>query len=139
MQRKAFLAVIAATALGASLPARANDSLLVIAHASLRGDVDTLRRLYTGRTIEIDGQPAIPVHLSAANAVRRRFFAAVLGQSEEDYQAYWTVRRYVGKGAPPREFATPAELVEHVRTTPGAVGYIDPADLKPGVNVILRR
>ena len=139
MQRKAFLAALAAAALSAALPARANDGLLVIAHTPLRGDPDTLRRLYTGRAIEIDGQPAIPVHLSAANAARRRFFSAVLGQSEEDYQAYWTVRRYVGKGAPPREFATPAELVEHVRTTPGTVGYIDPADLRPGVHVIWRR
>ncbi|MFO1298484.1 MAG: hypothetical protein U1F25_19800 [Rubrivivax sp.] len=60
-------------------------------------------------------------------------------QTEEDYQAYWTVRRYVGKGAPPREVRDGGELIEHVRTTPGAVGYIDPADLKRGLHVIWKR
>mgnify|MGYP000882986804 CR=1 FL=1 len=139
MQRKAFLAGLAAAALGAVLPVRANETLVVIAHASVRGDADALKRLYTGRAIELDGQPATPLHLATGSTVRRRFLAAVVQQTEEDYQAYWTVRRYVGKGAPPREFATAAELIEHVRTTPGAVGYIDPADLKPGLHVIWKR
>lgn len=49
------------------------------------------QRIYGGRMVELDGQP-----------LRRRFAAAVLQQCDADFIAYWTVRRYIGKGAPAR-------------------------------------
>ena len=33
---------------------------------------------------------------------------------------------------------TSAEVIDYVQNTPGAVGYIDAADLKPGLKVVLR-
>ena len=53
-------------------------------------------------------------------------------------RAYWTVRRYIGKGAPPREITKSADLIRFVTTTPGAIGYVDAADVQPGLNVLLR-
>lgn len=141
MRRHTFLAALLASALlGLGTPARAADEgLVVVANAPLRGlDAEALKRIYTGRMIELDGQALRPVNLAPGQAARKRFLAAVLQQEEDDYLAYWTVRRYVGKGAPPRELATPAEVAAHVRATPGAIGYLDAADLKPGLVVVLR-
>ena len=64
--------------------------------------------------------------------------AQVLQQDDEQYRAYWTVRRHVGKGAPPRELATSAEVIAFVTANPGAVGYIDASELRAGLNVLLR-
>ena len=140
MNRQAFLRTLGACALALALPARADDNVVVIANAPLRGiDPEVIRRIYTGRTIEIDGQALRPVNLPAGNGLRRRFLDSLLQQGDDDYVAYWTVRRYIGKGTPPRELADAAEVVEFVRRTPGAVGYVDMADLKPGMHVLLKR
>ncbi|MBI5259463.1 MAG: hypothetical protein HY855_23380 [Burkholderiales bacterium] len=120
-------------------PARAEDTLVVIANSALKLDAEALKRVYTGRLVELDNLALRPVNLAPGHALRRRFLAAVMQQSEEDYLAYWTVRRYIGKGVPPRDLASPADVVDFVQRTPGAIGYIDASDLKPGVHVLLRR
>ena len=57
---------------------------------------------------------------------------------EEKYTAYWTVRRYIGKGASPHELTSSADVINFVKSTPGAIGYIDEADVPPGINVLLK-
>ena len=101
-------------------------------------DVQTLERVYTGRVIEVDGIPVTAVNASSGSSVRNRFLQTYLRQDEDRYTAYWTVRRYIGKGASPRELSSSAEVINFVRSTPGAIGYIDEADVPTGVNVLLR-
>lgn len=140
-KRSVLLGLLAAVLLAAaSLRVQADDGVIVIGHAALRAvDADTLRRIYTGRVIELDGQDLRPVNLAPGHPLRRRFLAGVLLQSEDDYQAYWTVRRYIGKGTPPRELDTTARVIDYVLRTPGALGYIDAEQWTPGLNVLLRR
>ncbi len=139
MKRRTFITLLAGALPGLAAPAQADDALVVVAHAPLRGlDAEALRRIYTGRMIELENQVLRPVNLPSGHPARKRFLALVMQQDDEDYLAYWTVRRYVGKGAPPRELATPADVVNYVRSTPGAIGYLEPADLKPGLTVVLR-
>jgi ABC-type phosphate transport system substrate-binding protein len=141
MKHIIFMVWTLAAVLGLSgMPARADEGVAVIGHIAANNlDAETLKRIYTGRTIELDGQALRPVNLAAGHPVRRRFLAAVLQQQEDDYVAYWTVRRYIGKGAPPRELASTAEVIDYVRRTPGAIGYVEPAEVPPGVGVLLRR
>ena len=72
------------------------------------------------------------------NRLRNRFLASGLQTDEQRYSAYWTVRRHVGKGAPPRALASVAEMLELVSQTPGAMGYIDAAAATPALNVLCR-
>jgi ABC-type phosphate transport system substrate-binding protein len=124
----------------ATLPALAADPVvLVIGHPSLpKLDATTVQRLYTGRTIEVAGQPVTVVNAAPGSALRQRFLAIFLQQDDEQYRAYWTVRRHVGKGVPPRDLASSAEVIGFVQGTPGAVGYIDASELRSGLNVIAR-
>lgn len=140
---RALLGCLAACLLLAAqvlAPARAaDDGFVVIAHASVgRIDAGTLQRLYTGRAIEAGGVAVTVVNAAPGSPVRERFLAAVVGLDNERYLAYWTVRRHVGKGVPPREFRSAAELADYVQATPGAVGYIGAADLRAGMNVVYR-
>jgi len=117
----------------------ADGDVLVIANPSVPAlDTATVSRLYTGRAIEVAGNPVTVVNAAAGSSVRQRFLSRYLQQDEEKYRAYWTVRRHVGKGVPPRELKTSAEVIDYVQSTPGAIGYIDVADLKPGLKVVLR-
>lgn len=103
-----------------------------------RLDAATVARLYTGRTIELAGQTVTVVNAAPGSALRARFLAVYLQQDEDRYRAYWTVRRHVGKGAPPRELASSAEVIDWVQANPGGIGYVDASELRPGLNVLAR-
>ena len=122
-------------------PAVAPSSLVVIANADTPAlDADTLQKVYLGKVVEVAGRPIIPVNLAKGNVVRAAFMEQVLAQDDEKFIAYWTVRRYIGKGSPPREFGTIQELLEFLRKTPGAVGYLDEsAEIKQGLKTLLKK
>lgn len=139
MRRRALLAVPVALAAGTGRAHEHPFDLLVIGHPGLpRLDAATLQRLYTGRAIEVAGQPVTVVNLPAGSALRQRFLAVFLATDEDRYRAYWTVRRHVGKGAPPRELDSAGAVMDFVAGTPGAIGYIDAASARPGLNVLAR-
>ncbi len=119
---------------------RAAGGVVVIGDVRLaRLDAPTLEKVYTGKIIEVDGIPVTAVNASRGSSVRNRFLRAYLNQDEDKYTAYWTVRRYSGMGASPRELSSSAEVIDYVKSTPGAIGYIDEAEVPPaGVNVLLK-
>jgi len=113
--------------------------VVVVAHAGVRKiDAATVERIYTGKVVELDGQPVVPVNLPPQSPLRQRFLKDFMQRDEPSYTAYWTVRRYVGKGVPPKEVGNAAEVVQHVQNNPGAIGYLDEADVTPGLNVVAR-
>jgi ABC-type phosphate transport system substrate-binding protein len=113
--------------------------VVVIGHPSLtRLDTSTVQKVFTGKIIEVSGIAVTAVNANVGSPVRNKFLQGILNQDEEKYTAYWTVRRYIGKGAPPRELPSSADVINFVRSTPGAIGYIDEADIRPGLNVLLK-
>ncbi len=114
--------------------------MVVIGNSNVpKMDAMTVQKVYTGKVISVSGINVTPVGVKPGTSTRNRFLQDFLKQDEEKYTAYWTVRRYIGKGAPPSELASDADVINYVQSTPGAVGYIDEAELKPGMNVIARR
>jgi len=102
-------------------------------------DTETIQKVYTGKFITVAGINVTPVGVKPGTSERNRFLREFLNQDEEKYTAYWTVRRYIGKGTPPAELSSASELINYVQSTPGAVGYIDEIELKQGMNVISHR
>jgi hypothetical protein len=139
MQRRQLLLAGAALLGAGRVHANRDGAVLVIGHAGVpRIEPATVLRLYTGRAIEAGGTAVQVFNLEPGTALRQRFLADYLQLDEERYRAYWTVRRHIGKGVPPRELGSPAEMIELVARTPGAVGYCEAGALKPGMNVICR-
>jgi hypothetical protein len=117
-----------------------SQNIAVIGHAALpKIDAVTVQKVYTGKIVEISGQPITVINLVPGHALRNRFLATFLDQDEEKYAAYWTVRRFIGKGTPPKELASSAEMVEFVQSHSGAIGYIDAAELPQGVNLLNKK
>ena len=83
-----------------------------------------------------DGQPATPVEPSGKSLVRQRFDQEIFGKSVIAISAYWQQMIFGGKGVPPPEKSTDADVVAFVRETPGAVGYIWTGADAPGVKVV---
>ncbi len=124
----------------ALLAAPAMAGVVVVAHANMHKlDLPTLQRIYTGKVIEVGGVSVSPINFKAGQPLRQRFLADYLQQTDDAYVAYWTVRRYVGKGVPPRELPSVADVISYVQSTPGAVAYLDEADVPASMNVVLRK
>ncbi|MDP2903957.1 MAG: hypothetical protein Q8N96_12780 [Methylovulum sp.] len=102
-------------------------------------DMVTIQKIYTGKIISVSNVNIKPVAVKAGMAERNRFLQDYMNQDEEKYTGYWTVRRYIGKGTPPTELNNMAEVIRYVQSTAGAIGYIDEAELKTGVNVVARK
>lgn len=130
------LALAVSLACGQSLAGE----VVVIGNSNVpKMDAATILKVYTGRFISVAGVSVTPVGVGPGTATRNRFLQGFLNQDEEKYTAYWTVRRYIGKGAPPAELASSAEVISYVQATPGALGYIDESELQQGMNVIARK
>lgn len=137
MRMRLLLHFLSLLATGGAL---AGEPIVVIAYPGIpKTDAVSLQRLYTGRSVSIAQLSAVPVNLPAGHPARQQFLETLLGQDEEQYTAYWLVRRYVGKGAPPKEVAEVDEVLAYVRNTPGAVGYLPLSAVPPGSNVIFRK
>lgn len=140
MKRMKFWLRTLGLAAVSGLMASAFAGVVVVGHANVRKlDLTTLQRIYTGKVIEVGGVPVTPVNLQVGQSVRQRFLADYLQQNEDAYLAYWTVRRYVGKGVPPRELGSVSDVIQYVQNTPGAVAYMDEADVPASMNVVLRK
>lgn len=113
---------------------------LVIGHPGLgKIDAQTVQKIFTGKVIELDGVFVTAVNLVAGNVTRSRFLRTFVEKDDDAYAAYWTVRRYVGKGTPPKEMASSEQIIQFVQATPGAIGYIEEAELKHGMNVLIKK
>ncbi|MGD9700637.1 hypothetical protein [Acinetobacter sp.] len=114
--------------------------VVVIGHSGLKKlDNIIIKKLFTGRIVEIDGIAITVINAAPGNSVRTRFLAAFLNQDEDKYIAYWTVRKFIGKGRPPRELYSRDDIINFVQSTPGAIGYIDDTDMKPGLNILNKK
>jgi len=102
-------------------------------------DAVTIQKVYTGKIVTVAGISVLPISAKPGTSERNTFLQEFLNLDEDKYTAYWTVRRYVGKGAPPPELANDADVIQYVQSTPGAVGYISEANLKPGINTVGRK
>ncbi len=116
------------------------ENVVIVAHEDVPNVTqDIIQKLFTGRTVAVDGVLVTPVNASPGDKLRSDFLQNFLNQTEEKYQAYWTVRQFVGKGRPPRNLTNTDEIIKFVRSTKGAVGYLYSKDVPEGVNVLLRK
>lgn len=88
-----------------------------------------LRRLRTWA----DGTPTVPVDQLPSSEVRNAFSRQVHDRSVVTVEVYWKRMIFSGRGVPPRELAGDAAVIEFVRSTPGAVGYVTSAEGHEGV------
>ncbi|MEO9136093.1 MAG: hypothetical protein ABI316_05770 [Casimicrobiaceae bacterium] len=139
--RTRIVALLTCGGIGALAPVVGAASLMVVANLNTPPlDQDTLQKIYLGKVVEVDGQPVTPVNLAKGNSLRKAFMEQYLTEEDDKFVAYWTVRRYIGKGTPPREFATIEQQLEFLRATPGAIGYVDNnTDVHEGLRTLLTK
>lgn len=84
-----------------------------------------------------DGRPVVPVELPTKSPVRQRFTQEMYGKTVIAVSAYWQQMIFSGKGIPPPEKASDAEIIAFVRETPNAIGYVGAGADLAGVRVLV--
>jgi TonB family protein len=82
------------------------------------------------------GTDVEPVDLSAPSGVRDAFSEDIHGRPVAAIQSYWQQQIFSGRGVPPLEVKSDAEVVAYVRDHPGAVGYVSSSVSLSGVKTV---
>ena len=84
-----------------------------------------LSAIYMKRTRSwAGGREIVPVDQPAASPVRERFSRAVHGKNAAYVTRYWQRLIFSGRGIPPRQLQNDAAVLELVRKSRNAIGYI---------------
>ena len=139
-----FLAGFAVLLLLASLPAAALAEE-VVAVVSAKSAVTALSAnqvadIFLGRSTRFpDGTHAVPIDQNEDSPVRDRFYAQFTGKSAAQVKAHWSKIIFTGRGQPPRQASSGAELKKMIADNPQAIGYIDPKLVDSSVRVLALR
>jgi len=123
------------------LSASTNAEVAIVVHPTNVASADQaeISRLFTGRgTTFSNGSKATPLNLADSSPARAEFDSKVLGKSSSQMKAYWSKLVFTGKGTPPKELATDADVKAAVAADPTAIGYIDAASVDASVKVIAK-
>lgn len=109
----------------------ATAEVVIIANTSL--DESSLSRervqdIFLGKTVQWNDNSKIhPVTLKD-DELHREFLKSYINRSPSQWNAYWKRMIFTGRGAPPKQVDSVEEMIEFVKTTKGAIGYVDAAD-----------
>ena len=130
-----LLAVLLALGISSAPTSAGSDSYKVIVNPSNPVKVldrDFLRDVYLKKAIDWNqGESIRPIDLSVRFSVRDRFRDEVIRKTSSQLKSYWNQQIFSGKGVPPPESDSTAEVIAYVLANPGGIGYL-PANVDPG-------
>jgi ABC-type phosphate transport system substrate-binding protein len=77
-----------------------------------------------------------PIEQPENSAIRAEFYKKVLEKEPAQVQAIWSKIVFTGKGKPPKEVKSSAEVKKIVSESPNAIGYIEKSAVDDTVKVI---
>ena len=99
---------------------------------------DQLSKLFLKKTPRWPGgREALPVDLAGRTVVRSSFSEAVHRKSVVAINSYWRQQIYAGRDVPPPAMRSERDVVEFVRSTPDAIGYVSTqAELGRSIKIV---
>jgi ABC-type phosphate transport system substrate-binding protein len=98
---------------------------------------DQVADIFLGKATALPGGGAVvPVDQVESSALREEFYSRFTGKSAAQARSLWSRLAFTGKGSPPREMGSSAEVKKFVAGTPGAIGYIEKAAVDDTVKIV---
>lgn len=85
-----------------------------------------------------NGVTATPIDLTDNNDVKWNFYQKIAGKKPAQIHSYWSRAVFSGRGSPPDQVHSVAELKRRLSKDTGAIGYIDEKDVSADMKVLLR-
>ncbi len=112
--------------------------IAVVVHPSNNSAVtqDFVSSVYLGKTKSFeDGKQIVPVNQSGTT-MEEDFNKKVLNKSSSQMKAYWSKLVFTGKGTPPKDVKSDADVVSLVSENPATIGYVDSSAVTDKVKVV---
>jgi ABC-type phosphate transport system substrate-binding protein len=112
------------------MPVMAQGEDMVVV-ANPHSGIDSLSReevinIYLGRYRQLaSGVSAQPVDSPATHPDKARFYQLLVSKDLAEINAYWSRLIFSGRTTPPRAAKSEEDLLNIIRRTPGAIGYVD--------------
>lgn len=135
--KKTTTAVLMGIALLTSVAATAGTAVIVHPGNGNAMNEDDITRIFLGKKKTYpDGSEAIPVDQAEGSAERTNFVTTVLKKNDQQIKAYWAQLLFTGKGTPPKEVGSAADVKKLVGQNPALIGYIDSSQVDATVKVV---
>jgi len=95
--------------------------------------------LYLGNTTTFPGGGAVSLaDQPEAAGIRGKFYEKATGRSAAQVRATWARITFTGKGTPPKELKSDADVKAFVAADPKAIGYVDSSAVDSSVKAVLK-
>jgi ABC-type phosphate transport system substrate-binding protein len=135
---KAVLSVCALTLAAAG----ANADVVVIVNPknpAANLSAEQVAALYLGNSSTFpDGGAAALADQPESAPVRGTFYEKATGRSAAQAKATWARLTFTGKGTPPKELKSDADVKAWVASDPKAIGYVDSSAVDGSVKAVLK-
>lgn len=116
------------------------DGIAVVANPAVGVDAlssDEVMRLFLGKVKAFaNDQTVTPLAQKEGSDIRTAFGSKVLQKTPVQEKAYWSQLIFTGRGVPPDEYGSDAEIKKLVAANPGAIGYISTGSVDSTVKVL---
>jgi ABC-type phosphate transport system substrate-binding protein len=99
-------------------------------------DAASLKNIYLGKKLMWDNSNKVVLTMLKSGSTHESFLNKYVNKTPEQFSNYWNQLLFTGAGTPPTPFNNEKELVDFVKRTRGAIGYIDSATAHDGVKVV---
>lgn len=121
-------------------PALAQADLVVIVNANnplASITAQEISALYLGRTRSFPrGDFARVFEHPRDSSLRGQFFSRIVGMPMPQVNSYWARLAFAGQATPPQILPNDKAVLEVVRKTPDAIGYVSTAPKDPAIRVV---
>ena len=122
------------------LPAQGAAAQYIVANSTIEQTVisrQDIRSMYLNQKPKWSTGLRVKLAIIDQGKDRDNFLRTFIGKNSARFDRHWKRQLFTGKGIPPETFANQEALLNYVRTTPGAIGYVD-SETPPETVVILQ-
>lgn len=102
-------------------------------------DEQAIKRIYLGKIKAFsNGENVTVLTLTDDAPATEQFRQTALNKSNSQFKSYWSKIAFTGKGTPPTEVASNAEMINAVKSDASSIGFIDSSAVTSDVKVIAK-
>jgi ABC-type phosphate transport system substrate-binding protein len=142
MKRKISLTSLALTALTIfmvmTVQASAGEVVIVTNKGVPQGAVnaEAIKKIYSGYMFKWPDNQTIALAVMEKTEAHGDFLKSYVGKTESQFSTTWKKMVFSGQASYPKQFDSAQSLVDYVKKTPGAIGYVEKGANTDGVNVV---
>ncbi len=121
-------------------PSYVNAQIAIIANKSVNVismDITNLKNLYTIQSNEA-GSQKVKLFFLNENGDTENKFLSTMGKSLLELKKIWLTAKLTGNGKPPDMVASAQDMIEKIKSTPGAIGFVDLKYINESIKVLLK-